>query len=651
MIPAPQHVKVTRAGDVVTLSIEDFPSFPERGIVEGFYGKPWSHQDRLDMLKFQGEHAMNVYYYAPKDDPYHRHLWRKPYPKRQYARLGELVKAARSNLVDFCFAISPGLSIRYSSDQDFGQLAAKLDSVSQLGISCFALFLDDVPPELQDAADRAQFKTLAQAHASLINKLDDYLKSRSPNNRLVVTPTTYTNTWGKRDYIEELGSLVRREVPMVWTGIDTFSPVITSAQARDWGKLLKRPPLVWDNFPVNDAESWRLHLGPLAGRAPDLAGATQGFFANPMIQARASMIPLSTVADYLWNPPAYDPAQSLARALADQYGENSAQLLEPFLKTYADYNWDDNLFTPLFYSRRHPFDTDAMEERLAQLDRTLQDISGMPKFQALAAELAPFVPRTRKRLEEVLASPAFERLPDGRLAPIEDYDTIQASSLPRPPMLDGDFSKWEAGRFITLDQKAQIMRGASAWRGPENFSARVALNWDSEYLYVGVDVTDPDLIQPATGRGIEDGDVVILTLQTAFRRNYSGTTPTGDEYRFYFSPGNFAGVAPSLFSNEDYLPPRNRPHDHAQEIRTAWLKTAKGYSGDIAIPVSYFEGGRFVDGYEIGVGVGVQNVARQGAGRKGRNGLGQIVLISKKNSLFPVYLSNPSSYPRLVLVK
>jgi hypothetical protein len=44
-------------------------------------------------------------------------------------------------------------------------------------------------------------------------------------------------------------------------------------------------------------------------------------------------------------------------------------------------------------------------------------------------------------------------------------------------------------------------------------------------------------------------------------------------------------------------------------------------------------------------------VVRQNGGRKSRTGLGQVVLISKKNSLFPVYLSNPSSYPRLVLVK
>jgi hypothetical protein len=648
--PAPQDASVENFTGGAQLSIEDFPSFPERGIVEGFYGKPWSHQDRLTMLRFEGAHGMNVYYYAPKDDPYHRHLWRKPYPKREAERLGALVSASRENFVNFCFAISPGLSIRYSSPEDFRELTSKLASVGKLGVSCFALFLDDVPPELQDVADRVEFKTLAQAHASLINRLYDGLQSRSPNNRLVVTPTTYANAWGKRDYIEELGALVRPEIPMVWTGIDTFSPVITREQALDWGKILRRRPLVWDNFPVNDAESWRPYLGPLVGRGPDLNQATQGFFANPMIQPRASMIPLATVADYLWNPAAYNPAKSLDLAVRAQYGDEGTRILELFLKTYADYHWDDNLFTPLFYSRRYALDITAMQDRLGQLESALQEMSSKPEYQQIAQELAPFIPRTRRRLEEVLASPAFERLPDGRLAPRADFDTLEASYLPDLPMLDGDFAKWDAGRLITLDQKEQLMRGANFWKGPENFSARAALHWDREYLYVGADVTDRDRYQPATGRGIEDGDVVILTIQTAFRKNFSGTTATGDEYRFYFSPGNFAGVPPSLFSNEDYLPPRNRPHDHAQEIRSVWRKTAQGYSGDIAIPASYFDGGRLEAGYEIGLGVAVQNVVRQKPKRSARS-LEKVILISKKNSLFPVYLSNPSSYPRLVLVQ
>jgi hypothetical protein len=296
-------------------------------------------------------------------------------------------------------------------------------------------------------------------------------------------------------------------------------------------------------------------------------------------------------------------------------------------------------------------DIEAMRRRLEELERSQKEMSRRPKLQALAQELAGFLPRTRRRLEEVAASPAFERLPDGKLAPIRGFDDLEATWLEAMPTLDGDFAKWESGTLVTLNRKEQLMRGASAWRGPERFSARAALRWDREYLYLGVDVTDPEIYQPYTGRGIEEGDVLIVSLQTAFRKNFSGTMATGDEFRFYFSPGNFAGVAPSLFSNEDYLPPRNRPHDHAQAIRTAWRKTARGYSGDIAIPASYFDIGKFEAGYEIGLGIAVQDVVRSASRERSAGRREKVILISKPSSLYPVYLSNPSSYPRLVLVK
>ena len=93
----------------------------------------------------------------------------------------------------------------YSSDHDFEVLTNKLAGVGKLGVSCFALFLDDVPQDLQDPQDKAQFKTLAQAHIYLTNKLYKHLKEQSAANRLVLTPTTYTNEWGNRDYIQELG--------------------------------------------------------------------------------------------------------------------------------------------------------------------------------------------------------------------------------------------------------------------------------------------------------------------------------------------------------------------------------------------------------------------------------------------------------------
>jgi hypothetical protein len=86
LIPHPQAVRIERNG--ISAVIADFPSFAERGVVEGFYGTPWTHQDRVDILRFEGAHGMNVYYYAPKDDPYHRKLWRDAYPPEAQQRLG-----------------------------------------------------------------------------------------------------------------------------------------------------------------------------------------------------------------------------------------------------------------------------------------------------------------------------------------------------------------------------------------------------------------------------------------------------------------------------------------------------------------------------------------------------------------------------------
>ncbi len=94
--------------------ITDEPSMSVRGIIEGFYGDPWSHHDRLDQIHFYGDYKMNTYIYAPKDDPYHREKWREPYPENEMERMKELIYTAKKNKVDFTFAISPGIDIRFN---------------------------------------------------------------------------------------------------------------------------------------------------------------------------------------------------------------------------------------------------------------------------------------------------------------------------------------------------------------------------------------------------------------------------------------------------------------------------------------------------------------------------------------------------------
>ena len=47
-------------------------SFAVRGVVEGFYGTPWTHDARLEVISFLAARGMNAYAYAPKDDARHR---------------------------------------------------------------------------------------------------------------------------------------------------------------------------------------------------------------------------------------------------------------------------------------------------------------------------------------------------------------------------------------------------------------------------------------------------------------------------------------------------------------------------------------------------------------------------------------------------
>ncbi|MCD7816260.1 MAG: beta-N-acetylglucosaminidase domain-containing protein, partial [Bacteroides sp.] len=49
------------------VQVTDYPDLPYRGVVEGLYGTPWSHDARLSKLEFYGKNKMNVYLYGPKD--------------------------------------------------------------------------------------------------------------------------------------------------------------------------------------------------------------------------------------------------------------------------------------------------------------------------------------------------------------------------------------------------------------------------------------------------------------------------------------------------------------------------------------------------------------------------------------------------------
>ena len=94
--------------------MQNTTEFRVRGIIEGFYGKPWSMEARRRVLRALSRRGMNEYFYGPKDDPYHRDRWRELYGEGDDAVLKELIGIATENGMNFRYMLAPGLDIRYT---------------------------------------------------------------------------------------------------------------------------------------------------------------------------------------------------------------------------------------------------------------------------------------------------------------------------------------------------------------------------------------------------------------------------------------------------------------------------------------------------------------------------------------------------------
>ncbi len=310
-------------------SIEDYPLFETRGYIEGFYGPTWSHENRLSVMKLMAKYGMNTYFYAPKDDIYHREKWREKYPQNEWNDLKVLFDASAENYLDFNWCVGPGLTYKYTSDEDFSLLVEKFKSIYDMGVRGFGLLLDDIPWEFQYEEDAEKYDGIVDAHIDLINRTYNTLKEFDSNIKLTVCPTQYSGDENGY-YISKFGKGIPSDVKMFWTGEEICSRVLTVRESQELLRSTDHRPLFWDNYPVNDCEMFQeMHLGALIGRDKELYKACEGLISNVMEYAECSKIPLMTIADYLWNPKGYNPDDSLKNAHYEILGDK-AELFKYF---------------------------------------------------------------------------------------------------------------------------------------------------------------------------------------------------------------------------------------------------------------------------------------------------------------------------------
>jgi len=404
--------QLTSPGRIAGVGVADQPKMAMRGSIEGFYGSPWTHAERMDQLAFYGDVKLNTYIYAPKDDPYHRERWREPYPADKLGQVRELIGQAQRHHVNFTFALSPGNSICFSDPADFRALQAKLQTVYDSGVRDFSVPFDDISYTRWNCPqDQARYgppgeAAAGRAQGDLLNRVQREFIDTHPGARPVQTVATEYSDIEDSPYKSALRSGLDPRVVVMWTGDGVIPEKITVSDAERAAQLWGRKLYLWDNYPVNDFDDsvGRLLLGPYGQREPGLSEQLVGDVVNPMNQAAASKVVETGAADFAWNDEDFDAARA-HRSAARYLATDPRAVLRP--ETAADgptqqallVFFDLNSMSPLASGR--PWQPSAPE--LARRIDEFRSQWGSGDNQAALAQLRDYAQQVAQAPERIRA--------------------------------------------------------------------------------------------------------------------------------------------------------------------------------------------------------------------------------------------------------
>ncbi|MEI9932538.1 MAG: beta-N-acetylglucosaminidase domain-containing protein [Rhizomicrobium sp.] len=251
------------------------------GIIEGYYGTPWSWPERAATAAFLAPYGYSFYIYAPKADAFLRERWREDHPHELAKHLRMFAAHCHELGVSFGVGLSPFEICRDFGREERGALMRKLSFFDDVGIDQLAILFDDMKGDEPDLAER---------QADILH----WIAERTSARKLIICPTYYSDDpildrlFGKRpeNYLNELGMRLDPSIDVFWTGEEVCSRAFSSAHLERVCNTFGRKPVLWDNYPVNDGArmSRYLHLRAFAGRPATIAD----FIAGHAIIRRSS---------------------------------------------------------------------------------------------------------------------------------------------------------------------------------------------------------------------------------------------------------------------------------------------------------------------------------------------------------------------------
>lgn len=322
--------------DIRKLTILDYSDTYYRGFIEGYYGIPWSDQNRMDLMKFAGMIKSNVYVFAPKDDPYHNSQWREPYPEDKLKDMEEMVSVGAANKCRFVWSIHPFMN-NGVTDSNYHEsveaIKTKFEQLYKIGVRQFGVLADDAGSISNELIVR------------LMNDLNEWRAQKGDVYEFLFCPPAYNwafagYTWTDLQALNQMDE----DVNFFWTGQGVCGHV-TNETVTNFTQNVGRQPLFWLNWPVNDINSARMLMGKGEVLNTDVTGL-RGVITNPMQQSEPSKVAIFAVSDYAWNiegfnaekswkdsfqyiePDAPDSLYTLAKHLSDPSPNNHGLVLE-----------------------------------------------------------------------------------------------------------------------------------------------------------------------------------------------------------------------------------------------------------------------------------------------------------------------------------
>lgn len=255
------------------------------GYIEGYYGRLLSWGERFCLLSHLRKESLNTYFYAPKEDPLHRVLWRTRYSREWLTAFKDFVYTAKKKKISVVPGMSPGLSFDYLSPNDYSTLLEKFTSFLDAGVKTVVLLMDDIPDSLPLRCGK-KFGSLGEAHGHLLSRIYNDLQKNASRPGLWFCPTVYSDQSAGNDiensrYLLDLKKSMPGEIPILWTGPNIVSAELSRATIKKISGLFNENIIIWDNLYANDYCPCRIFTGPFFGRKKEIVNITIGILLNP----------------------------------------------------------------------------------------------------------------------------------------------------------------------------------------------------------------------------------------------------------------------------------------------------------------------------------------------------------------------------------